>query len=129
VHIGFNGRGSGSLSVASTLTVNGVACTRGTPTTTPSHAPTTTTSQPPTTTTTTTTSQPPTTTTTTASQPPTTTVTVPPGQKVDNPYEGADGYVNPQWRDKALAEPGGSRIANESTGLWLDTIGAIEGDP
>src|SRR5690606_24379551 len=129
VDIGFNGRWSGSFSVPSTLTVNGVTCNGATPATPTSQPPTTTTSQPPTTTTTTTTSQPPTTTTTTTSQPPTTTVTVPPGQKVDNPYEGADGYVNPQWRDKALAEPGGSRIANESTGLWLDTIGAIEGDP
>src|SRR5690606_5098357 len=119
VDIGFNGRWSGSFSVPTTFQVNGVTCNGGTPTTT---------SQPPTTTTTTT-SQPPTTTTTTTSQPPTTTTSVPPGQKVDNPYEGADGYVNPQWRAKALAEPGGDRIANQSTGVWLDTIKAIYGDP
>ncbi|HCU51160.1 MAG TPA: cellobiohydrolase, partial [Micromonosporaceae bacterium] len=46
---------------------------------------------------------------------------------VDNPYAGATGYVNPDWRAKANAEPGGSRIANTSTGVWLDRIAAIAG--
>src|SRR5690606_40196421 len=46
---------------------------------------------------------------------------------VDNPYEGADGYVNPEWRANALSEPGGSRVANTSTAVWLDRIAAIEG--
>ncbi|MEV0258093.1 glycoside hydrolase family 6 protein [Streptomyces sp. NPDC050732] len=47
--------------------------------------------------------------------------------RVDNPYAGAKGYVNPEWRAKANAEPGGSRIANQPTGVWLDRIAAIEG--
>jgi len=50
------------------------------------------------------------------------------GNKVDNPYAGAQVYVNPQWSDKAAAEPGGSAVADEPTGVWLDQIGAIEGN-
>jgi cellulose 1,4-beta-cellobiosidase len=48
--------------------------------------------------------------------------------RVDNPYVGASGYNNPQWRARAMAEPGGSRVANLSTGVWLDRISAIEGN-
>ncbi|MEE1753758.1 glycoside hydrolase family 6 protein [Streptomyces sp. SP18CS02] len=51
----------------------------------------------------------------------------PTGGKVDNPYAGAKVYVNPEWSAKAAAEPGGSRIANQPTGVWLDRIAAIEG--
>ncbi|MDT0319545.1 glycoside hydrolase family 6 protein [Streptomyces millisiae] len=47
--------------------------------------------------------------------------------RVDNPYVGADVYVNPEWSARAAAEPGGSAIANEPTGVWLDRIAAIEG--
>jgi cellulose 1,4-beta-cellobiosidase len=75
-----------------------------TPTTTPTTAPTTT---------------PPTTT------PPTT--TPPAGTKVDNPYAGAKGYVNPEWSAEAAAETGGSRVANNPTAVWLDRIAAIAG--
>jgi cellulose 1,4-beta-cellobiosidase len=46
---------------------------------------------------------------------------------VDNPFAGATGYVNPDWRSKAMAESGGSRIANQPTGVWLDRIAAIAG--
>jgi cellulose 1,4-beta-cellobiosidase len=46
---------------------------------------------------------------------------------VDNPYAGAAGYVNPEWRAHAAAEPGGSRVSNTSTGVWLDRIAAIAG--
>jgi cellulose 1,4-beta-cellobiosidase len=46
---------------------------------------------------------------------------------VNNPYDGAKVYVNPEWRAKANAEPGGSRIANQPTGVWLDRIAAING--
>jgi cellulose 1,4-beta-cellobiosidase len=69
-------------------------------------------------------SQPPT------SGEPTETPTGGPGQgnKVDNPYAGAQVYVNPQWSAKAAAEPGGDAIADEPTGVWLDQIGAIEGN-
>ncbi|MFF3846293.1 glycoside hydrolase family 6 protein [Streptomyces sp. NPDC002328] len=50
-----------------------------------------------------------------------------PGTKVDNPYSGARVYVNPEWSANAAAEPGGSRIANQPTGVWLDRIAAING--
>jgi cellulose 1,4-beta-cellobiosidase len=48
---------------------------------------------------------------------------------VDNPYAGARGYVNPEWKAKADAEPGGNRVSNTSTGVWLDAIIAIAGRP
>lgn len=52
----------------------------------------------------------------------------PPGSaKVDNPYSGAGVYVNPDWRAKATAEPGGSRIAGQPTAVWMDRIAAING--
>lgn len=51
----------------------------------------------------------------------------PTGDRVDNPYVGADVYVNPEWSAKAAAEPGGSRVANQPTAVWLDRIAAIEG--
>jgi cellulose 1,4-beta-cellobiosidase len=44
---------------------------------------------------------------------------------VDNPYSGAKAYVNPLWTAKANAETGGSRISNQPTGVWLDSINAI----
>ncbi|MEV4518305.1 glycoside hydrolase family 6 protein [Dactylosporangium sp. NPDC049525] len=47
------------------------------------------------------------------------------GTHVDNPYVGAKVYVNPDWSSKAAAESGGSRIANQPTGVWLDSIAAI----
>jgi cellulose 1,4-beta-cellobiosidase len=59
---------------------------------------------------------------------------VPVGQKVENPYSGATGYVNPDWRDQVLAEAdtrSGAlanqmrNIANTSTAVWMDRIGAI----
>ncbi|MFJ2033384.1 glycoside hydrolase family 6 protein [Streptosporangium sp. NPDC087985] len=55
--------------------------------------------------------------------------TPPPGEHVDNPYAGATGYVNPDWSAKAAAEPGGSAVANVSTGVWMDRIAAIAGTP
>ncbi|MEU4658303.1 glycoside hydrolase family 6 protein [Streptomyces sp. NPDC023723] len=50
-----------------------------------------------------------------------------PAARVNNPYDGAKVYVNPEWSAKAAAETGGSRIANQPTGVWLDRIAAIEG--
>nr|WP_241266056.1 glycoside hydrolase family 6 protein [Streptomyces boncukensis] len=47
--------------------------------------------------------------------------------RVDNPYEGAQVYVNPDWSAKAAAEPGGDAIADEPTGVWMDRTAAIEG--
>jgi cellulose 1,4-beta-cellobiosidase len=51
-----------------------------------------------------------------------------PGTRVDNPYANAGVYVNSQWRTNALSVSGGSRIANQPTGVWLDRISAIEGN-
>ncbi|MGW0787784.1 glycoside hydrolase family 6 protein [Streptomyces sp. NPDC002911] len=51
----------------------------------------------------------------------------PAGTRADNPYAGAEVYVNPEWSANAAAEPGGSRIADQPTGVWLDRIAAIEG--
>ncbi|MDN0198443.1 glycoside hydrolase family 6 protein [Streptomyces sp. S.PNR 29] len=50
-----------------------------------------------------------------------------PSGRVDNPYSGAKVYVNPEWSANAAAEPGGSRISNQPTGVWLDRIAAING--
>ncbi len=96
---GFNASYSGSNPAPTSFTLNGVLCTGGTtsPTPTASTSPT-------------------------ASPSPR-----PPGSRVDNPYTGARGYVNPEWRAKAGAEPGGNRIANTPTGVWLDRIAAIQG--
>ncbi|MCU8593366.1 glycoside hydrolase family 6 protein [Streptomyces olivaceus] len=50
-----------------------------------------------------------------------------PSARVDNPYDGAQVYVNPEWSANAAAEAGGDRIADEPTGVWLDRTAAIEG--
>src|SRR5688572_12764492 len=55
------------------------------------------------------------------------TATTNPGTKADNPYSGATGYNNPIWRANAVAG-GGSAIANQSTGVWMDRISAIAGN-
>ncbi|MEU2339027.1 glycoside hydrolase family 6 protein [Streptomyces sp. NPDC006654] len=49
------------------------------------------------------------------------------GTRVDNPYAGAKVYVNPEWSAKAAAEPGGTRVSNQPTGVWIDRIAAING--
>nr|WP_306832925.1 glycoside hydrolase family 6 protein [Catenuloplanes nepalensis] len=45
--------------------------------------------------------------------------------KLDNPYAGAQAYVNPDWSAQAAAS-GGQAIANQPTAIWLDRIAAIE---
>ncbi|MFI8889851.1 glycoside hydrolase family 6 protein [Streptomyces paradoxus] len=50
-----------------------------------------------------------------------------PANRVNNPYAGAKVYVNPEWSAMATAEPGGSRVASQPTGVWLDRIAAING--
>jgi len=103
-NFGFNADYSGTNAAPASFSLNGTACTGSVPTNPPTTTPTTT---PPTT--------PPTTT-----PPPT-------GSKVDNPYAGAKGYVNPEWKAKADAEPGGSRVSSNPTAVWLDRIAAIAG--
>jgi cellulose 1,4-beta-cellobiosidase len=100
--MGFNATYSGTNATPAQFTLNGTVCTGQvdpTPTTptTPPTSPTT---------------------------PPT---TPPPGNKADNPYQGARVYVNPEWSARAAAESGGSRISNQPTGVWLDRIAAING--
>ncbi|MEU9649802.1 glycoside hydrolase family 6 protein [Streptomyces sp. NPDC048110] len=101
---GFQGTYSGSNAIPATFTLNGVTCNvdGGTDPTDPPTDPT----------------DPP----TDPTDPPTD-----PSGRVDNPYEGAQVYVNPEWSANAAAEPGGDRIADEPTGVWLDRIAAIEG--
>ncbi len=50
------------------------------------------------------------------------------GDQLDNPYDGAQVYVNPQWADQAAAEPGGEAIADQPTGVWMDSTGTVTGD-
>jgi cellulose 1,4-beta-cellobiosidase len=57
----------------------------------------------------------------------TTSTTMPVGDRVDNPYVGVTGYVNPEWKAKADTESGGSRVSNNPTGVWMDRIAAIDG--
>jgi cellulose 1,4-beta-cellobiosidase len=47
--------------------------------------------------------------------------------RVDNPYTSAGVYNNPQWRANAAAS-GGSAIANQPTGVWMDRISSIAGN-
>ncbi|GAB1641239.1 glycoside hydrolase family 6 protein [Krasilnikovia sp. MM14-A1259] len=95
--LGFNADYSGTNPAPATFSLNGVACTGSVPTTAPTTTPTT---------------------------PPT---TPPAGTRADNPYAGVKGYVNPEWKAKADAEPGGSRVSNNPTAVWLDRIAAIGG--
>jgi len=60
-----------------------------------------------------------------APDPTTVPVSVPAGTHLDNPFVGAKPYVNPEWSKKAAAEPGGSAVAKQPTGVWMDTIAAI----
>jgi cellulose 1,4-beta-cellobiosidase len=57
---------------------------------------------------------------------------------VDNPYAGAQGYINPDWTGevkKAATTKGGIlgaqmvQVANYSTAVWLDRIAAVTGGP
>ncbi|MFY1695404.1 MULTISPECIES: glycoside hydrolase family 6 protein [unclassified Solwaraspora] len=124
VNPGFNASYSGTNTAPTVFRLNGVACTGTTSPTTgaPTTAPPTT--APPTT-------APPTTRPPTTAPPTTAPPTSPPpnpGVRVDNPYVGADVYVNPIWSANVAAEPGGSRIANQPTGVWLDRTSAIHGN-
>jgi len=47
--------------------------------------------------------------------------------RVNNPFAGAAGYVNGDWATRVRGVTGGSRIANQPTGVWMDRIAAIGG--
>jgi cellulose 1,4-beta-cellobiosidase len=107
-NVGFNGTYSGTNTAPTAFTLNGTACNGGTtnPTPTPTVTPSATVSP-------------------TVSPTPIPTGTVAPGTHLDNPYVGAKWYVNADWSAKAAAEPNGSKISSQPTGVWLDTIAAI----
>lgn len=118
---GFLGTYSGTNASPTSFTLNGVQCTGST---SPTSSPTSPTVSP--------SRVSPTPTRSSASPTPTRpspTTTVPPGQRADNPYAGARVYVNPDWSAKAAAEPGGSAVSNQPTGVWMDRIAAINGTP
>lgn len=102
--IGFNG--TGFSSAPTSFTLNGVTCGDTNPPT--SNPPT---NNPPS-------SNPPT------SGPPTSPPPV--GELVDNPYVGAEVYVNPDWQQLAINGGAPASISGQPTAVWLDRIGAIE---
>jgi cellulose 1,4-beta-cellobiosidase len=59
--------------------------------------------------------------------PPPTTQSPPPqqGNRVPNPYAGADVYVNPDWSSQAQAAGAPASIFNQGTGVWMDRRAAI----
>ncbi|WP_067502001.1 glycoside hydrolase family 6 protein [Actinoplanes sp. TFC3] len=102
---GFNADYSGTNATPASFSLNGTVCTGSAGPGGPTSSPTGTPSQPP-----------------GSSTPP-----PPAGSKADNPYAGVQGYRNPEWQAKANAEPGGSRVSNNPTAVWIDRIAAIEG--
>ncbi|WP_081838674.1 glycoside hydrolase family 6 protein [Thermogemmatispora carboxidivorans] len=141
VSLGFNGSWTTSNPTPTTFAVNGNTCGGssggGTPTPTPSPSPTpgsTPTATPTPRPTVTPTPTPGTTPTPTPTAAPTSTPT--PGVHVDNPYAGAQGFINPYWAAEVragAASVGGTlgqkeaQVANYSTAVWLDSIGAVTG--
>jgi cellulose 1,4-beta-cellobiosidase len=124
--IGFNGTWNGTNTNPTSFTLNGVTCNGsvgGSP------SPTRTTGSPSPTPSRTTGSPSPTPSRTSPTPPPTssTPCTTNCPAHVDNPYAGAKGYVNPEWAAEANSEPGGSRVSNNSTAIWIDRIAAIDG--
>ncbi|WP_144123158.1 glycoside hydrolase family 6 protein [Catellatospora sichuanensis] len=127
--LGFNGRWTGSNPKPTAFTLNNVACTVGgvTPTASPS-TPASPSASPSTPASPSASPSAPASPSASPSAPasPSSSPTVP-GVKVDNPYSGARGYVNPEWKAKAESVSGGSRVSNTSTAVWLDRIAAIAG--
>ncbi len=119
---GFNASYSGTNAIPTSFTLNGVACTgsvTGGPT---SGGPTSggPTSGGPT-------SGGPTSGGPTSGGPTSGGPTGPAPAHLENPYAGARPYVNPDWSARAAAEPGGSRVSNQPTGVWMDRRAAITG--
>ena len=123
VTFGFNLNWSGANPTPTDFTLNGQPCNgAGSTPTSPTPTPT----QPPATPTPT---QPPATPTPTSVPP-----TPIPGTHLDNPFVGATWYVNPDWAANVLnqaQQTGGvlgqkmAKVAQYSTAVWLDRIGAI----
>jgi cellulose 1,4-beta-cellobiosidase len=127
VTTGFIGAQSGGAVVPDSFQLNGEICDTadGSTTTTTDGSTTSTTDG-----STTSTTEGSTTSTTEGST--TTSTSIQPGEyepRQANPYDGLAGwYVNPLWSERATASGGGA-VADQPTAVWLDTIGAIEGDP
>ncbi|HEV2638023.1 MAG TPA: glycoside hydrolase family 6 protein [Actinocrinis sp.] len=128
--LGFNGSYSGTDTVPTQFTLNGVVCngttTGGGPTSNPPTTTPPTTTPPPTTPPTTT---PPTTT------PPTNPTNPPPGTHVANPFVGSNPYLNPDYvnevKTQAAVDSNNAselKVATYQTAIWMDHIGAITGD-
>ena len=103
----------------SNVKLNGVACSGGSPAPTP-NATTDPVTPPAPTNPAPTDATPGAPTTTGAPVPP-----APPGTHLENPFVGAKMYVNEDWGKKAAAEPGGSKVANVPSAVWMDTMAAI----
>ncbi|AGL18897.1 glycoside hydrolase family 6 protein [Actinoplanes sp. N902-109] len=115
---GFNGSYSGTNTNPTSFSLNGTACTGSTgPSTSPSNPGSPSPSNP----------GSPSPSNPGSPSPSGPTSPPPAGSKVDNPYVGAQGYRNPEWQAKANAEPGGSRVSNNPTAVWIDRIAAIAG--
>lgn len=126
VNPGFNGSWTSSNPVPTGFTVNGNACNGSggsTPTPTPTNVPATPTA----------TAVPPT---PTPTPPGTPTPTPRPGTHVQNPFVGAQGFINPDWAAEVkagAASVGGTlgtaeaKVAQYSTAIWLDSMAAISG--
>ncbi|GIJ52157.1 glucanase [Virgisporangium aliadipatigenens] len=118
---GFNGSYSGTNVDPTSFTLNGVTCNGGViPTGGPSSPGSSPSSARPS-------SAAPSSARPSSAGPSVTTSPPPVGSRVNNPYEGATGYVNPEWKAKAESVSGGNRVSNNPTGVWLDRIAAIEG--
>ncbi|WP_328477040.1 glycoside hydrolase family 6 protein [Actinoplanes sp. NBC_00393] len=114
-NFGFNGNYSGTNTAPTTFSLNGTACTGTVPSSPAPSSPAPSSPAP---------SSP-------APSSPAPSSPAPsnpnPGVKVDNPYAGAKGYVNPEWKAKAESVSGGSRVSNNPTAVWIDRIAAING--
>lgn len=123
VNPGFNGSWTSSNPVPTSFSVNGNACNGST---TPIPSPTTVPVTP------TATAVPPTPTPPSGSPTP----APPPGTHVQNPFVGAQGFINPDWAAEVkagAASSGGTlgtaeaKVAQYSTAIWLDSMAAISG--
>jgi cellulose 1,4-beta-cellobiosidase len=134
---GFNGNWTTSNPIPTNFAVNGNACNGGgtNPTATPTQSGNTPTSTPTgnTPTATPTRINTPTATPTTTGPTPTPCTSCP---HLDNPYVGAQGYINPDWaaevRAGAATKTGTlaqqeARVANFSTAVWMDSKNAVTG--
>ncbi|GLY00042.1 MULTISPECIES: glycoside hydrolase family 6 protein [Actinoplanes] len=111
-NFGFNANYSGTNTAPATFSLNGTACTGSVPSGSPSTSPSTSTNPSPST-----------------STNPSPSTSTNPTAKVDNPYAGARGYNNPEWKAKAESVSGGSRVSSNPTAVWIDRIAAINGTP